>query len=70
MMVASQSPDAVSGLLNAWYDECASAIWEHEGLLDKTIGDAVMAVFNFPLKREQQCEKRRACGARYAEELA
>ncbi|QHO79196.1 guanylate cyclase [Bradyrhizobium sp. CCBAU 051011] len=49
----SQSPDAVSGLLDAFYDECANAIWEHEGLLNKTIGDAVMAVFNFPLKREQ-----------------
>ena len=48
----SQSADAVSGLLDAFYDECASAIWEHEGLLNKTIGDAVMAVFNFPLKRE------------------
>jgi len=49
----SQSPDAVSGLLDAFYDECASAIWEHDGLLNKTIGDAVMAVFNFPLRREQ-----------------
>jgi adenylate cyclase len=49
----SQSADAVSGLLDAFYDECANAIWEHEGLLNKTIGDAVMAVFNFPLKREQ-----------------
>jgi adenylate cyclase len=48
----SQSADAVSGLLDAFYDECASAIWEHDGLLNKTIGDAVMAVFNFPLKRE------------------
>jgi len=47
----SQSPDAVSGLLDAFYDECANAIWTHEGLLNKTIGDAVMAVFNFPLKR-------------------
>jgi adenylate cyclase len=44
--------DAVSGLLDAFYDECASAIWQHDGLLNKTIGDAVMAVFNFPLKRE------------------
>jgi adenylate cyclase len=49
----SQSADAVSGLLDAFYDECANAIWEHEGLLNKTIGDAVMAIFNFPLKREQ-----------------
>ena len=48
----SESPDAVSGLLDAFYDECANAIWEHDGLLNKTIGDAVMAVFNFPLRRE------------------
>jgi class 3 adenylate cyclase len=46
----SQSPDAVSGLLDAFYDECASAIWEYDGLLNKTIGDAVMAVFNFPIR--------------------
>ena len=48
----SQSADAVSGLLDAFYDECADAIWQHDGLLNKTIGDAVMAVFNFPLKRD------------------
>ena len=46
----SQSPDAISGLLDAFYDECASAIWEYDGLLNKTIGDAVMAVFNFPIR--------------------
>lgn len=48
----SQSPDAVSGLLDAFYDECADAIWEHDGLLNKTIGDAVMAVFNFPIRQD------------------
>jgi adenylate cyclase len=43
-------PDAISGLLDAFYDRCADAIWEHDGLLNKTIGDAVMAVFNFPIR--------------------
>jgi len=47
----SQSPDAVSSLLDAFYDECANAIWAYDGLLNKTIGDAIMAVFNFPLVR-------------------
>ncbi len=46
------SPDAMSGLLDTFYDECANAIWEFDGLLNKTIGDAVMAVFNFPIKHE------------------
>jgi adenylate cyclase len=45
-------PDAISGLLDTFYDECANAIWEHDGLLNKTIGDAVMAVFNFPIRSE------------------
>jgi adenylate cyclase len=52
----SQSPDAISGLLDAFYDECADAIWEHDGLLNKTIGDAVMAVFNFPIRQEGHAE--------------
>jgi adenylate cyclase len=53
----SQSSDAVSGLLDAFYDESASAIWECDGLLNKTIGDAVMAVFNFPLKRDDHVKR-------------
>jgi class 3 adenylate cyclase len=48
----SQSPEAISALLDAFYDEAADAIWEHDGLLNKTIGDAVMAVFNFPIRQE------------------
>jgi adenylate cyclase len=48
----SQSPGAVSEVLDAFYDECAEAIWEHDGLLNKTMGDAVMAIFNFPIRRD------------------
>ena len=46
----SLSPDAVSDILDTFYDECAGAIWQYDGLLNKTIGDSVMAVFNFPIK--------------------
>lgn len=53
----SRSPEAVSGLLDAFYDESANAIWAHDGLLNKTIGDAVMAVFNFPLRRDDHARK-------------
>jgi len=41
--------DQMTSTLDAFYDECAEAIWEHDGLLNKTIGDAIMAVFNFPI---------------------
>jgi class 3 adenylate cyclase len=48
----SLSPDAVSSLLDAFYDECAAAIWEYDGLLNKTVGDSVMAIFNFPIRHD------------------
>jgi class 3 adenylate cyclase len=48
----SLPPDAVSSLLDAFYDECAAAIWEYDGILNKTVGDAVMAIFNFPTRHE------------------
>jgi adenylate cyclase len=51
---ASQSlaSSEMTSMLDAFYDECAEAIWEHDGLLNKTIGDAVMAVFNFPILQD------------------
>jgi adenylate cyclase len=45
----SLNADALSGLLDMFYDVCAGAVWEEDGILNKTIGDAVMAVFNFPV---------------------
>ena len=48
----SQSQGAISALLDAFYDECAEAIWEGDGIVNKTMGDAVMAVFNFPIHRD------------------
>jgi class 3 adenylate cyclase len=46
------APDQMRITLDAFYDECAEAIWEYDGLLNKTIGDAVMAVFNFPIRQD------------------
>src|SRR3954447_6115359 len=46
----AHSPRALSSLLDAFYDECAAAIWEYDGLLNKTSGDSVMAIFNFPIR--------------------
>ncbi|HSE40838.1 MAG TPA: adenylate/guanylate cyclase domain-containing protein [Acidobacteriota bacterium] len=36
-------------LLHNFYDDCASAIWERDGIVNKFIGDAVLAIFNFPI---------------------
>ena len=52
-----QSTDAVSSLLDVFYDECATAIWEFDGLLNKTIGDSIMAIFNFPIRHDDHAER-------------
>lgn len=44
--------DGLTSLLDAFYDDCAAAIWRYDGLLNKTIGDAVFAIFNFPVRRD------------------
>ena len=48
----SQSSGAIARLLDAFYDVCGEAIWEQDGIINKTMGDAVLAVFNFPIKHE------------------
>lgn len=53
----SLPPDALSSLLDAFYDECAEALWEYDGLLNKTIGDAIMAIFNFPIQQPNHAEQ-------------
>ena len=45
------SSDVVD-MLHGFYDECASGIWERDGIVNKFIGDAVLAIFNFPIMRE------------------
>jgi adenylate cyclase len=47
----------VSDLLDSFYDECANAIWERDGVVNKFIGDAVLAIFNFPYTRGDHVEQ-------------
>ena len=44
-------------MLDTFYDAAAEAIWENDGLLNKTMGDAVMAVFNFPIRRNDHVQR-------------
>ena len=53
--VLSQQGDTtkLNELLHCFYDQCAAAIWEKDGIINKFIGDAVLAIFNFPLVRKE-----------------
>lgn len=46
------SPTEVVEMLHRFYDECAAAIWDRDGIVNKFIGDAVLAIFNFPITRQ------------------
>ena len=48
----SVSQNAMSELLDTFYDDCANAIWDYDGIVNKTTGDCIMAVFNFPIRRD------------------
>jgi adenylate cyclase len=64
----SQSSGAIASLLDAFYDICGEAIWEHDGIINKTMGDAVLAIFNFPMRRKDHAAKALAA-ARKIQEL-
>jgi adenylate cyclase len=53
----TQSAGAISNMLDTFYDECAEAIWENDGLLNKTMGDAVMAIFNFLIRQADHAKR-------------
>jgi adenylate cyclase len=43
-------------LLHNFYDRCSAAVWEKDGIVNKFIGDAVLAIFNFPLIRKEHVQ--------------
>lgn len=51
-MSESMDPADVVGVLNEYLSHVTNCIFKHNGMLDKFIGDAAMAVFNAPVDQE------------------
>lgn len=47
------APEELIDLANGFFTEAVAAISEHHGLIDKFMGDAVMALFNTPLNPQE-----------------
>jgi adenylate cyclase len=54
----SQTLDAtvVTQMLGEFYEHCAQEVWAADGIINKLIGDAVLAVYNFPIAQEDHVE--------------
>ena len=50
-------PEEVSGIMNALWSRLDRTILDHKGLIDKHIGDAVMAIFGAPVAQEDDPER-------------
>lgn len=53
---ATMAPESVVRMLNEMFDACVPIIFDHEGVIDKFIGDAILAVFGSPQQDAQQWE--------------
>ena len=60
-LAESLDPHDLAHLLNLYMDRMTEIVFDHGGLLDKYIGDAVMAVWGAPIWREDHAA--RACRA-------
>jgi adenylate cyclase len=46
-------PAVLGEIVSTFQDQCAQAIWAHDGIVNKQMGDGLMAIFNFPIRIER-----------------
>ena len=56
-LAESMAPDAIAGLLSAYFTEMVDVIFDHGGTLDKFIGDAIMAQWGAPIRHPDDAER-------------
>jgi adenylate cyclase len=49
-------------IVEVFHDQCGQAIWAQDGIVNKQMGDGLMAIFNFPIKSERHASAAVAAG--------
>ena len=62
-------PEEVVTILNNYYQEMASIIFQWDGTLDKFIGDSIMAVWNAPVEQANHAELAVCCALQMSDRL-
>jgi len=57
-------PDALSGLVSQYFETMSSLVMSHSGLIDKYIGDCIMAVWGAPFAVPSKAARATLCGLR------
>ena len=52
-----RNPKEILQLLNRYLSQMSNAIEDHDGVIDKYIGDAIMALFDLPVSRKNAAEQ-------------
>jgi adenylate cyclase len=60
-LVEQLAPDQVVTLLNRYLGHMTDIIMAHQGTIDEFLGDAILAVFGAPLKREDDADRAVRC---------
>jgi len=56
-MTSTMSPVDVAEMLNEYFNHITPAVFEHDGFIDKFVGDEVMAVFSVPFDQSDHVER-------------
>lgn len=62
-------PEEVTALLNRYFERMSGIIHEHRGMVDKFIGDGIMAVFGAPQGSANPCQDAFDAGCKMLEQL-
>ncbi len=63
------APREVALMLNAYFSRMADVIFQHDGTLDKFIGDAIMAIFGAPIPTRDHAARAVRCALEMREAL-
>lgn len=56
-LVSASDPEELNELMSKYYTNARELVFKYDGVLDKFIGDAVLAIFNYPKKNELNYKK-------------